>query len=1244
MALVFGASCSGVLTIDPAAPCERDNQCGIGYVCDEDLQRCVGYEDPCSTDDPLGYCPVGQECIESVCHCTDPVVCDCPGGECSTTPCDCLPEQGCDAGQCLDIVTSPDPDANDCAPERPDGLCTLGHDCCDGECCPLGEVCAGGHCVPVRIPCSPANPTGYCEQPGFACLEGSCVADGVCGCTPPALPCCPAGEACSGDTCQPVTCTADVIGVCPAEQVCGPDGCEGIPCSPNHLGGSCPAQEYCSDIGACIPVGECRVTTDCGSTQYCSTTNVCREKGLCASDGDCEVGQAPPVGVYGQGYECVSSACVPRDTCAAEDECVTTEYCSGAGNCLAYPECDGVGDCPTGVPGEPDEFCSYDGYCIPIETCATDRDCPTGEFCAGNQCLTSGTCFEDAHCPPAHECQGAVLPDTPGTCAPLREGECTSNDFTSLGCAAGVLTCCTPGETCCDPYTERCSAATNCIPAGRCVDDSDCLAGATSCIGYYCVPTVPKTELECVTGEKYVVVQGVGGCIPEGNCVLSSDCAAAEYCDPEYRCQPVPGCDNRELDAGGVVPPNVLIVIDRSGSMNLCGAGSTNYLCGYPDSGSKCDDTNATCESAPWCDPDPFVGNCEVGRECYDYDGAIATFVPECVCAAGNPAIVPQPVVPRWREALNAIDLITQTYAGRVNFGLSIYPRPNLSPSVPDGCGLDCNWFTCSGGMNTTAGTIDAPMGASNSFIMQKLGLTAPGGGTPTAPTLRAVLGLPDRGGLDDPERANAVLLVTDGEPIGDSEEISVCAPPCNDGTQDGDETGVDCGGSCSPCEDGLACAVADDCQSGVCRGGLCRPGTCANGVIDVGTETDIDCGGTCGGCAAGLACAGPQDCVSGECELGRCLAATCTDGTENGSETDVDCGGACVITSCDDGTICMVGDVCADSSDCVARGACGDGTPCVAGEACTGGGECIVPGVCADGAGCSADHECASGVCQAGTCQEAACGNAVLDLATETDTDCGGICGPCADGESCGQDGDCASGWCNTNVCETPLCANGVRDSLAENGVDNGETDVDCGGGSCAPCGPYRTCAAASDCAGESPECTALTAQDARVNAAIGKLYSVDPRVKTFVVGFNMGAPGTYSSTLNCNSVYGRTARSDQGNCSSLTTASCATGASAACYYEASDQATLETAFDDILTKVSSCRYLLSDAVIPYWDAVYAYLQSPDGTRVRVERYTGWDLNGVGPTIEFFGTACEQLKTGIVMPLVTIHCTPSGG
>jgi hypothetical protein len=73
---------------------------------------------------------------------------------------------------------------------------------------------------------------------------------------------------------------------------------------------------------------------------------------------------------------------------------------------------------------------------------------------------------------------------------------------------------------------------------------------------------------------------------------------------------------------------------------------------------------------------------------------------------------------------------------------------------------------------------------------------------------------------------------------------ILVPPPTCNDFTQNGNETDVDCGGpDCDPCSSGSACFVNSDCESGVCDGGVCQEASCSDGVQN-GNETGVDCGG----------------------------------------------------------------------------------------------------------------------------------------------------------------------------------------------------------------------------------------------------------------------------------------------------------------------------------------------------------------------------------------------------------------
>lgn len=110
--------------------------------------------------------------------------------------------------------------------------------------------------------------------------------------------------------------------------------------------------------------------------------------------------------------------------------------------------------------------------------------------------------------------------------------------------------------------------------------------------------------------------------------------------------------------------------------------------------------------------------------------------------------------------------------------------------------------------------------------------------------------------------------------PYGEVEDYSLMingsgGPTCSDGIQNQGETGVDCGGPCTPCptcNDG----ILNQGETGIDCGGPCAPcQTCSDGIQNQG-ETGIDCGGPCTPCP------------------------TCNDGIQNQGETGIDCGGPC--------------------------------------------------------------------------------------------------------------------------------------------------------------------------------------------------------------------------------------------------------------------------------------------------------------------------------------------------------------
>lgn len=143
--------------------------------------------------------------------------------------------------------------------------------------------------------------------------------------------------------------------------------------------------------------------------------------------------------------------------------------------------------------------------------------------------------------------------------------------------------------------------------------------------------------------------------------------------------------------------------------------------------------------------------------------------------------------------------------------------------------------------------------------------------------------------------------LITPAEIVGSSLINSILAGDLDD------EASLSLGFAVriAPCETGNCVGPAND--------------TCFDRVLD-GDETDIDCGGSCLACPGEATCSDGGDCQSGSCELGRCAAPSCSDGLRSGFESDVDCSGGCAL--CAAGKTCSFDDDCA-SDDCGEGGIC---------------------------------------------------------------------------------------------------------------------------------------------------------------------------------------------------------------------------------------------------------------------------------------------------------------------------------
>ncbi|MFC2135479.1 hypothetical protein ACFLTH_12775, partial [Bacteroidota bacterium] len=173
----------------------------------------------------------------------------------------------------------------------------------------------------------------------------------------------------------------------------------------------------------------------------------------------------------------------------------------------------------------------------------------------------------------------------------------------------------------------------------------------------------------------------------------------------------------------------------------------------------------------------------------------------------------------------------------------------------------------------------------------------------------------------------------------------------------DENETGLNCGGDCLPCDDGENCYEDIDCSNGWCDDGVCKLPTCTDGELN-GNEEGFDCGGDClyecPTCGNNIPEAG-EDCDLGDTQNGNGLgcASDCT------YECDINVGSGCPA-----GT-----QLCIDNSCSMNCGACEkelsvclntNGVPGTPDGVCSIGEGCACPDCISEQDSCQNNFECA--------------------------------------------------------------------------------------------------------------------------------------------------------------------------------------------------------------------------------------------------------------------------------------------
>jgi hypothetical protein len=270
------------------------------------------------------------------------------------------------------------------------------------------------------------------------------------------------------------------------------------------------------------------------------------------------------------------------------------------------------------------------------------------------------------------------------------------------------------------------------------------IALASMCVAFGCSSEEGGTVENSSGGSSSGGSSGTSGFGGSGgaSCQNQDDCSPGTYCSTSKVCV----ADGKCAANGDCTPPQV------------CGQGSSTCL----DPGT-CTATG-DCPANQVCDTS--TGLCTLGGECGKVE--FNKVAPNVMIMLDRSCSMESDAggQPRWTVAKSAIQTVTQSYDADIRFGLATY-----SACLPGGC---------------SAGSVVVPIAPSsaaaiNGFLADKLaqgsgnGQNQSGGGvqylcdsgdpeTSTGKSLNALVG---DSSLQDTTRANAVLLLTDGEESG---------------------------------------------------------------------------------------------------------------------------------------------------------------------------------------------------------------------------------------------------------------------------------------------------------------------------------------------------------------------------------------------------------------------------------------------------------------------------------------------